>query len=110
MIFPVSGMARLVLAFGIRFFFLVAVRARAGLGLRDLHRAVADARSAVAGIVRKRVLEIVRVVALLEAVEALVRAARLLAVDRRIYDRLRDVEQITPVSYTHLRAHETPEH
>src|SRR6188768_1615491 len=94
MIFSLSGMARLVLAFGIRFFARGAVRSRAGLGLRYLHRAVVDARGAVAGIVGERVLEIVCVVALLETVEALVRAARFLAVDRRIHDRLRDVEQI----------------
>ena len=44
---------------------------------RSVHRAVVDARRVVAGVVRERVLQEIGVVALLVAVEALVRAARL---------------------------------
>src|SRR2546429_1413723 len=72
-----------------------AVRARPRLGTGDRDGAVVDARWTVRGIVGKRVPEIIDVVALLEAVETLVRPARLLAVERRIRHRLRDVEQIT---------------
>src|SRR6266536_3636325 len=72
-----------------------AIRARSRLGMGDRDGAVVDARRTVRGIMGKRVPEIIHVVALLETVETLVRAARLLAIERRIRHRLRDVEQIT---------------
>src|SRR5205814_6304988 len=56
---------------------------------------VVDARRTCRGLMGERVPEVIDVVALLEAVETLVRAARLPAVERRIRDGLCDVEQIT---------------
>ena len=49
---------------------------------------------AVAGVGRQAVAQVVAVVALGVAVQALVRAARLLAVQRRVRDRLRHVELV----------------
>src|SRR5690349_8779617 len=74
-------------------FALGAVGALAGLRARDDDVRPADARRAVAHVPGERVLEESRVVALGGArVEALVRAARLAPLERRMRHRLRDIE------------------
>src|SRR6266702_3355597 len=87
------GSCKLSLLFSL--FSCGAIRARSRLRARDGDRTVVDSRRVITGVVRERVLEVVRVVALLESIEPLVRAARLLPVERRIRHCLRNIEQIT---------------
>src|ERR1017187_4845433 len=95
MIFSVSAIGcSLFLAFFISLNAGSAVGARAGLGLGDFHVPVFDARRIVAVVIGQGVLKVVGVVALLESVESLVRAARLLTVYRRVDYRLCNLEQI----------------
>src|SRR2546428_7023633 len=93
MIFPSSAIIR-PFAFSLLLCLLArrAIRARPRLGTGDRDGAVIDARRTVLGIIRERVLQVIHVVALLEAVEPLMRTARFPALESRIHHDLRAFE------------------